>query len=221
MTRPRRFRTVDDHTNATFHILYQNPNAVWIYCPPASQQNSEKYACHKRNTSSDVLSLRGLCPHPQLGALPLKAIEAPGSYRDQSPPLHFLSLNVFKINPHFLSNCGNRKSRKTKQSLYLLGESKTKSTLSSIEPRDIKPTKTKLHESDLFVCHWLDQAGPRRPSLWQPFVIGLVVSQFLMRVHRGRRPLCRGYMWNKIISKLFQRLIATLKYFPTCSMSLK
>ena len=59
--------------------------------------------------------------------------------------------------------------------------------------------------------------------------------------------LCRGYMWNKIISKLFQpslmsiwnsfisargnlpeiisklfhRLVAALEYFPSCSLSLK
>ena len=34
---------------------------------------------------------------------------------------------------------------------------------------------------------------------------------------------CRGYVWNKIISKLgpFQRLIAAREYFPTRSMSLK
>jgi len=34
--------------------------------------------------------------------------------------------------------------------------------------------------------------------------------------------LMRGYMWNKIISKLLlQRVIAAHHYFPTCSMSLK
>ena len=33
--------------------------------------------------------------------------------------------------------------------------------------------------------------------------------------------LCRGYMWNKIISKLFQRLIVAREYIQTCSVSLK
>ena len=30
-----------------------------------------------------------------------------------------------------------------------------------------------------------------------------------------------GYMQNKVISKLFQRIVAAHEYFPTCSMSLK
>ena len=30
-----------------------------------------------------------------------------------------------------------------------------------------------------------------------------------------------AYVWNKIISKIFHRLIAAHEYFPTCSMSLK
>ena len=39
--------------------------------------------------------------------------------------------------------------------------------------------------------------------------------------NRTIQQLCRGYMWNKIISKLFHGLIAAHEYFPTYSMLLK
>ena len=37
----------------------------------------------------------------------------------------------------------------------------------------------------------------------------------------GMSRLCRGYMWNKVISKLVHRLIAAHEYFSAYSLSPK
>ena len=47
------------------------------------------------------------------------------------------------------------------------------------------------------------------------------VTQHKFQTTSSSLLLCRGYMWSKIISKLFHRLIAAHEYFPTWSLSVK